>query len=619
MSNTVLTVSEVSKAFRIYEKPSDIIGELWNGRPKHDLFWALKDISLELFEGEKLGIIGPNGAGKSTLLQIISGLLEPTSGLVDLRGQVSSLLTLTSFLNQDATGYDNIISNLKLMGVPAHQMEDKISEIINFTELGSFIHAPIKTYSSGMSARISFAISTSIQPDILIVDEILGVGDGYFVGKAIQRMKKLCEAGRCVIFVSHSLSSIQMFCDKAIWLDNGSIRMAGDVEKVVAKYEEDFRLAEDQSIRSISSATLQRIANLPIEEHINEQKYWRLRIIPTNSPIFRDTHFVRSIGVEVESAMHVLDVRNDCEVPNGDGYLDCFETEWGRQIDHHGVPCRMLSRLTGRLRGGHFLVPKNRVEHGTSIPITVDFVSMSKTALDELSVEILDQGSASWVRLDHQSTKLRKPRGADKWSTRRYSGLATVPDVKEIQAATKLLTQEQLPAAEVSEVTTWCHGQDSTVIREGDPFEIELVVSVHRIVPCMDVSIRIFRDDGVYLFWQSTGQLKKNISAKPGTVTAKFVFDPNIFSNGRYQISTIVANGWSIDENYPYSEVFDRKINAYEFIILRLDERLDNGIVNKLVPTSIFQKSVNDSNNPQQIKEFRRLNEDQDSDRKNSS
>ncbi|MBU4573227.1 MAG: ABC transporter ATP-binding protein, partial [Desulfarculus sp.] len=252
----VIEISGLSKAYPLYPRPMDILKEMVLGGVRHDLFWALRDVSFSVRSGQRVGIIGPNGAGKSTLLQIIAGNLLPTSGSVEVNGKISALLSLVPAWNLEQTGIENIRFNLLLQGCSTAQISGLTRDIVDFAELGAFIHQPVKTYSTGMSARLSFAIATAISPEILIVDEVLGVGDGYFAGKAMRRMKEMCDKGKALLFVSHAIAAVRQLCDTAIWLESGGIRLMGPVDYVTAKYDEDMARSDDESVRE---ANIQRV------------------------------------------------------------------------------------------------------------------------------------------------------------------------------------------------------------------------------------------------------------------------------------------------------------------------------------------------------------------------
>lgn len=211
--------------------------QLVKGNIQYEEFWALQDISFEVKKGEVLGIIGHNGAGKSTLLKVISGILKPTSGGVQVNGTVVPMLELGSGFDFDLTGRENVFLNGAILGYPEQFLKEKYGEIVEFSELGQFIDVPLRNYSSGMVMRLAFSIATVVQPDILIVDEILAVGDADFQEKSKRRMLELMGGGTTVLFVSHSLGQIQEMCDRVLWLEKGRLKMAGKTETVCAMYQ----------------------------------------------------------------------------------------------------------------------------------------------------------------------------------------------------------------------------------------------------------------------------------------------------------------------------------------------------------------------------------------------
>ena len=211
--------------------------QLVKGNIQYEEFWALQDVSFEVKKGEVLGIIGHNGAGKSTLLKVISGILKPTSASVQVNGTVVPMLELGSGFDFDLTGRENVFLNGAILGYPEQFLKEKYGEIVEFSELGQFIDVPLRNYSSGMVMRLAFSIATVVQPDILIVDEILAVGDADFQEKSKRRMLELMGGGTTVLFVSHSLGQIQEMCDRVLWLEKGRLKMAGKTETVCAMYQ----------------------------------------------------------------------------------------------------------------------------------------------------------------------------------------------------------------------------------------------------------------------------------------------------------------------------------------------------------------------------------------------
>lgn len=199
--------------------------------------WALKDISLEVNEGEVFGIIGRNGSGKTTLLKVLSQITEPTNGVAKLQGRVSSLLEVGTGFHPELTGRENLFLNGAILGMRKKEIEKKFEEIVAFSEIGKFIDTPVKRFSSGMCVRLAFAIAAHLEPEILLIDEVLAVGDIAFQKKCLGKMEDVTKGGRTVLFVSHNMGAIRSLCKKAIWLDNGKMVEKGDVDKVVSDYE----------------------------------------------------------------------------------------------------------------------------------------------------------------------------------------------------------------------------------------------------------------------------------------------------------------------------------------------------------------------------------------------
>ena len=245
----LIAISRLSKTYRVYPKSWYRLKELVTGKPCHQAFDALVDVSLELRQGESLGIIGENGAGKSTLLKLLSGVSSPTAGSISVQGQVASLLELGMGFHPEFTGRENIRLNAAMMGLSEAEVERKIPEIIAFSELGEFIDRPVKTYSTGMSMRLGFAIAVQVEPDVLIIDEALSVGDGYFQKKCMGCIQSFVGSGRTLIFCSHAMYYVSAYCQRALWLRNGHVAAMGPVEEVVRDYE-NFLLRKSEKAES---------------------------------------------------------------------------------------------------------------------------------------------------------------------------------------------------------------------------------------------------------------------------------------------------------------------------------------------------------------------------------
>jgi len=239
MTDIAVKFENVSKFYKLYNSPKDRLKEALHpfGKKLHREFYALKNIDLEVKKGEILGIVGRNGSGKSTLLKIISGVIQPNSGKVMINGDVSALLELGSGMNPDYDGIQNIYFGGIMMGFSRQEMNEKMDEIIAFADIGEFIHQPLKTYSSGMKARLGFALAVSVKPDILVVDEVLAVGDDLFKKKCFDKMQELFKTGCTVFFVSHSTQQVNELCSSAVLIDKGEIILEGPAPFVTRYYQ----------------------------------------------------------------------------------------------------------------------------------------------------------------------------------------------------------------------------------------------------------------------------------------------------------------------------------------------------------------------------------------------
>jgi lipopolysaccharide transport system ATP-binding protein len=234
----VVELSQVSKSYSIYAAPGDRLKEFatFHRRQFHENYWALRDVNFDVGRGETFCIVGENGCGKSTLLQICAGILQPTSGTATVRGRVSALLELGAGFNPEFSGRDNVYLNGAILGFSAKEMDLKFSDITEFAEIGEFIQQPVKTYSTGMVVRLAFAVAIHVDPEVLLVDEALAVGDVYFRQRCLRKVHELRSRGVTILFVSHSMGEVKALGDRAAWLDHGKVRALGAPAHVVSKY-----------------------------------------------------------------------------------------------------------------------------------------------------------------------------------------------------------------------------------------------------------------------------------------------------------------------------------------------------------------------------------------------
>lgn len=267
MDNIAIQVTGVEKVYKLYDKPSDRLKEaLGIGRGKHHTeHHALKGIDLTIRQGECVGIIGTNGSGKSTILKIITGVLNPTSGSVTVNGRISALLELGAGFNNEYNGIENIYLNGTMIGFSEKEIDEKLDSILEFADIGEYVYQPVKTYSSGMFVRLAFAVAINIDPEILIVDEALSVGDVFFQAKCYHKFEEFKEMGKTIVFVSHDLSSISKYCDRVVLLNQGTKLGEGSAKEMIDTYKQVLvgqyvapepdgeRLVDDEELRSAAS------------------------------------------------------------------------------------------------------------------------------------------------------------------------------------------------------------------------------------------------------------------------------------------------------------------------------------------------------------------------------
>lgn len=295
-----ISLNNVSKCFKRYVRPVDRLKEiLLPSRSYAQEFWALRDISFEIMKGETMGIIGRNGAGKSTLLQLICRTLTPTSGEVQVHGRVAALLELGAGFNPEFTGRDNVYMNGAIMGLSKVEVDERFDNIAAFADIKDFIDQPVKTYSSGMYVRLAFASAIHVNPDILIVDEALAVGDMFFQAKCMARMRRMMESGVTVLFVSHDTSSVKSLCQRGVFLEDGELKKIGKASEVVATYI------------SLVHGDMNQELKLQVEENKDKSE----RIVHSNSEkIKKDSQVVSN------SVISKIFVSTDQEIEFAEGY-----------------------------------------------------------------------------------------------------------------------------------------------------------------------------------------------------------------------------------------------------------------------------------------------------------
>ncbi len=409
MSDTVIQVENLSKRYRIGQKEErheTLLGALSsfvrrpienlrqlrnlarfeeNGQEADDIIWALKDISFAVRQGEVMGFIGPNGAGKSTLLKIISRITEPTSGRIRIRGRVGSLLEVGTGFHPELTGRENIYMNATILGMRRAEVQRKFDEIVDFSGVEKFLDTPIKRYSSGMKVRLAFAVAAYLEPEILLIDEVLAVGDAEFQRKCLGKMDAVAQGGRTVLFVSHNMSAVQRLCQSALWLDHGRAVLHDATEKVVAAY-----------LQTVSSST--PVASLPPDPD-KPMRLRRVEVHGQHSDLPGVVEFSEPVTIMVEydinrplSGVHVT-----CFLYNADGI--CVLGTGDADVN----PERFEQRPTGSYRGC-FQIPKCLLDEGNySVSVTMGIPSL--VAYDA------HEGIVQFEIVDHSSQRRRYQHG----------------------------------------------------------------------------------------------------------------------------------------------------------------------------------------------------------------
>ncbi|MFA9375919.1 MAG: ABC transporter ATP-binding protein [Lachnotalea sp.] len=302
MSSTI-SVQNVTKIYKLYDKPLDRLKESIHPFHKqyHTPFYALDDVSFEIEKGETVGIIGTNGSGKSTILKIITGVLQLTTGEAKIAGNVSALLELGAGFDMEYTGIENIYMNGAVLGYSEEEMNKKKDEILEFADIGDFVYQPVKTYSSGMLVRLAFALAINVEPEILIIDEALAVGDAFFQAKCFHKLEEIKELGTTILFVSHDIVSVKKLCSRAVWLDRGKLRAVGDAKEVCEKY---LSMQIEEQNREMSKL----VKNMSLDNTVND-------IAIGSKKTFRAVNLSQSVDVSGTKQGEIISfyIRNEKE------------------------------------------------------------------------------------------------------------------------------------------------------------------------------------------------------------------------------------------------------------------------------------------------------------------
>lgn len=388
-----IEVRDLSKMYTVYNNKKYKLFDALNMPffiPKNASkeFWALRDINFTVNKGEKVGLIGRNGAGKSTLLRTIIGNTSPTSGKVQVNGNISALLEIGTGFHPELTGRENVLTSLNYMGITGRKALEKYEEILDFSELEDFINQPIKTYSAGMYTRLAFSVSTSIEPDIIVIDEILGAGDAYFIKKSIDRMKKITAGGTTVLFVSHDISSVQSLCERAIWIDKGKMLLDSDTLSVSKAYAASIREQEEIRLTAKNLRLMQKdLKNIFMDQYkslifhfVTENEHPR-----SKHPIHKITLLYNNKTISVIDLGDAMD--ND---DTSSGYIiHGSDIDWSKPSKLDGKYVRFYENLNGRYCHAPFVfnVSADLLKYNSELELLVEYKDISD---EVVKIEVYD-------------------------------------------------------------------------------------------------------------------------------------------------------------------------------------------------------------------------------------
>jgi lipopolysaccharide transport system ATP-binding protein len=346
-----IALTGVGKRYTLYPTRADslldalgLAGLVPGRRKKYQRFWALRGVNLNLPRGSRVGIVGRNGAGKSTLLKLITQNVAPTEGTVEVHGEVQALLQTGTGMHPDFTGYQNIHAALTYQGLTAAEIRDAVADIEEFTELGAFLSQPVKSYSTGMQARLAFATATKVKPDVLIIDEVLGVGDGYFLAKSTERIQRLIDSGATVLLVSHAMDQILKFCSEAVWIDRGQVMGHGDALDIVREYEQYLRLLDERRLLARNAA---RQAGGPVADGTPFADAFQVRVTAPAGSRVRVSTVTLEENDRVQETVRVGGPQ-DGAVGNAAGAVLTAGSRWSEPIEGKR-PCREVSGGTAEV------------------------------------------------------------------------------------------------------------------------------------------------------------------------------------------------------------------------------------------------------------------------------
>ncbi len=536
MSDVVIHARDLTKVYRLYTSPRyrflDMFGMLRNAAGAYTEHAALGGVSLDIRRGEKVAFIGRNGAGKSTLLKLFTGVIEPTSGTLDVRGKAHALLQIGTGFHPDFSGRENVYAYLAQLGVTGREADRKYGEIVEFAELEEYISQPVKTYSSGMAVRLMFSTSTAITPDLLVLDEVLGVGDAYFAHKSYGRIRELCERdGTTLLLVTHDVYSAVTICDRVIWIDHGRVLMDGDGATVVNAYENSIRVQEEQRLRLKAGQRAKELAaaggSLVVVEVFAADG------VPPACPVY----FSR---IELMAGGESIGRLSLDGSPAPRSALQFEGSNWGGGVEWEGRPARAML---------NFGSPFQKVAGTVAAP-----ASLTDIASETLSLE-LDYWSAEPCTLAARAfvdggeiTLGPLPPSRSSWITHR----AVPSDVTLAEKARELTPSgRQGTGSIVVEKVLPCNaeGQETYAFRHGEAFELRMRYRINQ--PGLRERPQIlvaFLRDGVQDVMRTISRefVFDEARQREGEVVLRYPKLP--LANGTYSVTVMMAREGYYDE-----------------------------------------------------------------------
>ena len=580
MSEPIIELASIAKMYRIFRSPRHRMIEALGfpvARSTYDEFWAVRNMSLTIKPGERVGLVGRNGAGKSTLLKLIAGLIQPTEGKVNVRGKVQALMELGTGFHPEFTGRTNVMSSFAYQGVTGARARKLLEDVLEFAELEEFIDKPVKTYSSGMYSRLAFAAATAIRPEILIIDEILGAGDSYFAGKSAKRMRTLTAEGTTVLFVSHDMSAVQMICDRAIWIERGRVVADGDPIEIGRSYAASIRKQEELRLRAINL----KLSRGDVSELLTDTETDRVSILrfisaADDAPVTPLAVFEMTLERNGDIIDNVLvgealdDDRNQrLHLLTAHGYMN-----WGApQTTAQGVSFREFKDCGGQYKHA---------------PVSIK-VPLGLGELDEFSISIRHSGTAADETLYCQIFD-----GLEYLTIGILGSTAEVGQLisQRFSLGTSLLpTADNAPVPaersdfEYGEGSAWIDGVDfldqhlesRRVFSFGESLQVNVKWGAKLDIPRMAFIVCIYGMDGRCVSQVVSPFISSTRERRTGLVKARF--DPLMVGAGDYVISVGIFDGMTegqVSGEFPL-DVHDRQYRIR--VTAPNDVRMERGIV----------------------------------------